>query len=838
MSWPRTTQWALIASAASLVNSQYSGWAQNQVNATMCLWQNPRVATIKDTAYIDGGWLWWTPGMADGTLGNPVFDGNPLRNVFLLNFSKPFNTSDNISEIFDLLPIGGSNGNALNNLAPNYFDGALLANDHEFFMYGGLLTQSDVRASTPNADSILAYQESQYGTPKGIWTEGFFGATLPDNTLNRYLAYGGAANAPSENKAYYFGGLHSPTWGEIYVQSPNASLSALNASNTLITLDMTTQLEETWKNVTLPSNIKGRGGPDLVWVPVGAQGILVALGGVTYPDFSNPDLVSANEGQSEADSPAFMADIDIYDIAGDKWYKQPTIAGPPQLALGCAVVAVAQDASSYNIYYYGGYDGIHQTQSFNDDVWILSLPSFMWMKVSSGNSDHARAGHRCVKPYPDQMIVIGGYPALEGGNFNCVEESILQIFNLTEGKWMESYDPDLYADYGVPEMIHLMIGGSETGGATMTVPTPSGWATPALAQVFETKYPTSKITTYYPYTPYNETNPRTPISNNGVPSWLAPVLGVVLGLVFLSAIVVAILLYRRRKLLRQNRLGDGSVDENGNRILSWMRGQDGTSNKAQTVTSEEPSNTLNDMESQAGGQTPYQSKQEMAQVQQPAHVVSEMPDTPLFEMMDTSPRVELGDTGLTPVDIINKHSHFARTPRSTTTPTNPSSFSNYSSNVDHASISTNSQSRAAFPASDAGRPDSPALGHVQAPTPTENSEPLPPDSRVVSGVSSMSGRDQAHLRNISDVSASTTGSAGAAGPPTPIISNAGPFSPLGPVSPPSATSEGREDYFQSMGQPLTTGNYLGSNTGSAASPLRRSVFVESQDDLGEKKERR
>lgn len=328
-----------------------------------------------------------------------------------------------------------------------------------------------------------------------------------------------------------------------------------------------------------------------------------------------------------------MINIDIYDIAGDTWYKQPTLAGPPQRALGCAVVAVAQDTSSYNIYYYGGYDGIHQTQPFSDDVWVLSLPSFTWMKIYSGDSEHARAGHRCVKPYPDQMIVIGGYPAYTGGSFDCVDDGILQVFNLSDGNWVQRYDPEVYHDYGVPEMVHVMIGGDAAGSATMTIPTPSGWATPDLSKVFETKYATSKITTYYPYAPYNTTGGREEVSGSTVPSWLAPVLGVVLGLVFISAIVVAILLYRRRRILRRGGASEGATDENGNRILNWMRGQDMASHKAPTVTSEEPSKILaDDADRSIGGHTPHQNHQQMAQVQQTQHV-PEMPGSPLYEMM-------------------------------------------------------------------------------------------------------------------------------------------------------------------------------------------------------------
>lgn len=340
-----------------------------------------------------------------------------------------------------------------------------------------------------------------------------------------------------------------------------------------------------------------------------------------------------------------MSTIDIYDVASKTWYQQKTVAGPGQLARGCAVVAVAQDRSSYNIYYYGGFEGTDETKDFNDDVWVLSLPSFMWMKLAAGTKGHARAGHKCVMPYPDQMMVIGGQAANTFDGPHCVEgNEIVQIFNLTNGEWLDSYDPTKYGDYGVPEIIHHSIGGNYAGGATVTTPMPTGWDNKSLASVFQTLYPTSKITTYYPYAPAASNGTRPTVNDEdggGLASWVAPVLGVVLGLVFITALVVGILLYRRRKLLRRNgnpTMSEGGTDENGHRILSWIRGQDTA--KAPTVTTEDAPN-LDDTESRAGGpQMAYLHPQGprsplRAQPQQPtaAAVSHEMPDTPLFEMM-------------------------------------------------------------------------------------------------------------------------------------------------------------------------------------------------------------
>lgn len=195
--------------------------------------------------------------------------------------------------MFEILPKGLAGG-AANNFAPNYYDGAIMANDHEWYLYGGLLRDT-AGFSLPPADSVLEYQESQYGVDKPSFIPGFSIKNLPKG-VTRYLAYGGAANVPSENKAFYFSGMSSASRGEIF--QIGGRDTADTTSNTLIVLDMETQLQETWKNVTLPSQIKGRANPELVWVPVGKQGVLVSLGGVVYPDFASVVALSDNSSES------------------------------------------------------------------------------------------------------------------------------------------------------------------------------------------------------------------------------------------------------------------------------------------------------------------------------------------------------------------------------------------------------------------------------------------------------------------------------------------------------------------------------------------------------------
>ena len=258
-------------------------------------------------------------------------------------------------------------------------------------------------------------------------------------------------------------------------------------------------------------------------------------------------------------------------------------------------MASAADGSSHNIYWYGGFDGLHQSGDYYDDVWILSVPSFMWVKFSSGNTTHARAGHRCAKPYPDQMLVVGGQASLSGPTPTCLDGSIVQIFNLSSGDWLQSYNPEVWSNYTVPDVVVKMIGGSGTGGATQAAPSPTGFADAALGTLFEQTYNASKVTTWYPYqTATTSSTPRpllpTPVSKkSSTPAYLAPVLGVVLGLFFITVVILAFLLYRRRKFLKLNNgtnPSEAGTMDNRFWVSNWLRATP-VDAKAPTMTTDE-----------------------------------------------------------------------------------------------------------------------------------------------------------------------------------------------------------------------------------------------------------
>jgi hypothetical protein len=220
---------------------------------------------------------------------------------------------------------------------------------------------------------------------------------------------------------------------------------------------MSVMRSETWDTNTLPSYIKGRANAEIVWVPVSEAGVLVAIGGVVGPAGLSESLNSSQEALNKDLSPTFMETVSVYDVNTKTWYLQNTTGEtPPQLTEFCSVLASAADGSSHNIYIYGGYNGLNANSNPYDDVYILSLPSFTWVKVYNGTNTHGRNGHRCIKVYPNQMLAIGGYRI---DSTHCLEGGVMVNFNLNNLSFQDAYDPSQWGNYKVPDLLSAQIGG-------------------------------------------------------------------------------------------------------------------------------------------------------------------------------------------------------------------------------------------------------------------------------------------------------------------------------------------------------------------------------------------
>lgn len=124
--------------------------------------------------------------------------------------------------------------------------------------------------------------------------------------------------------------------------------------------------------------------------------------------------------------------VRVYDVASGKWYSQQTSGEIPSPRNNfCGVVATAKDNSSYNVYIHGGQTG--GTPAGTDDVYILTVPTFQWVKAYQGN-ETARAYHSCEIINKQQMLVIGGFNATEIGPQACAQEmgGDLRTFDMSE----------------------------------------------------------------------------------------------------------------------------------------------------------------------------------------------------------------------------------------------------------------------------------------------------------------------------------------------------------------------------------------------------------------------
>lgn len=190
-------------------------------------------------------------------------------------------------------------------------------------------------------------------------------------------------------------------------------------------------------------------------------------------------------------------------VGDGKWYTQTATGNvPANRRKFCAGATWAEDQSSYNIYLYGGF-GFGENITGFDDVYILTLPTFEWIKWYP-EAPGASAPHgslTCNVIASAQMIVMGG-------NFtNSTDCDAADVYgqhnlnlgkeNIDEAKWYQ-YLPNL-TSYSVPPEIVSVTGGSADGGANNHSP-PGGFSDVALSVYFgqQAQFATRIPTRYIP----------------------------------------------------------------------------------------------------------------------------------------------------------------------------------------------------------------------------------------------------------------------------------------------------------------------------------------------------
>ncbi|KAK4938510.1 hypothetical protein LTR10_021042 [Elasticomyces elasticus] len=537
---PTTRHLLWLSAFAVLASCDYTSL---QIGA----WDRPRAAIIRDHVYLEGG----NPSIgtwngATWTIGPSITVSNGV--LFNLSLHQPFNVSDKQAPALFTSMIETEVGNY-------YVDGAMFADYNEFYAWGGMpLSTADVTFRTVN-DIFYDLPPGKDPNSAGVANTNF----APDNGAFLPATNGAGASAPSEKLGFYFGGYYSANGTSYsYFKQPTDELPYL------VQVDMKDEGAAYFSTPAVDNtSAPWRAEAGLVWVPTSTQGILVAIGGVT-----NPADKHYGVGTNNASLP-FLKEFPIYDIGTSNWTSQAINAGSPfpdgPLAQFCTVVASAPDGSHHDIFVYGGWNGSTGGKP-QAEVWILTIPSFTWVKANS--SDTARQGHVCVQPYADEMIVIGGTG--QGGGSLTTEKSV-DVFNLSSWEWTGVYDPTVDEPYRPNEAVLSVI---------TATPTASGMVT-AVARLFETKYDTSSISTFS-FSATSTTTPSSNATNSATPppgkhhnrAWVVPVavtVSVVGGLVILGALFFFCCYSRIRKQRQQhNQQETAEAGHRKSMLLPWL----------------------------------------------------------------------------------------------------------------------------------------------------------------------------------------------------------------------------------------------------------------------------
>lgn len=270
------------------------------------------------------------------------------------------------------------------------------------------------------------------------------------------------------------------------------------------------------------------------------------------------------------DHQASFAEIQFFDIASSTWYSQAAVGTnsqgdiPSNRVEACSVVQAAPDKSSFNIYIFGGSIADVPSGAYND-LWILSFPSFKWIKVyNTADSDDdiagARTSHSCQIIGNRQMAVIGG--AKSSSAISQCQTSPLFVFDMSSLSWKSGFNSS-EAAYVLPKAITDVIGGDESGNPDKDKNKPSTWTNPAVEKIFFTSDGVSTTSQDSPASSSSSSSSSSSGTSDSASSsgssgetkssTPAVVGGVVGGLLALSAGAIGFLFMRRRRRQKEQK---------------------------------------------------------------------------------------------------------------------------------------------------------------------------------------------------------------------------------------------------------------------------------------------
>ncbi|KAH8149398.1 uncharacterized protein LAJ45_06477 [Morchella importuna] len=429
----------------------------------VCLRWSHQSVLVGDTVYIYGGQAKTSPDQSLNTWNN---------NFLTLDLGKDWSIA---APYFQGLPQPDG--------PPAVANGYLWHNSENIYLYGGLF--SDKPDAAPTAFSLW-----QYNIKSAEWSDITSKTSIDSDSGGKSIqraAEGAGVSIPDRGLGYYFGGhLDSYTTEGWSKQTPRIYLKSL------LQFDMNkNQFLNVTENGLEDAGVPERADSVLLFVPWGSEGILVGIGGGLNDTFSQLNI------------------IDIYDVSSRKWTKQATDGTTPKYRVNpCAVVGSASDGSSHNIYFFGGQNLVpYGEQVQYNDMWILSIPSFSWIKVDTDGQTvpSARAGHTC-ELHGSDMVVIGGYV---GQELSCDSPGIY-VFDAYTTQWKTEYksptssssnsaEKEVAGFYRVPDVVinpDSPVATGKPGDYKYTTITSHTAAAPTVATITNSDGSVSTTTTY------------------------------------------------------------------------------------------------------------------------------------------------------------------------------------------------------------------------------------------------------------------------------------------------------------------------------------------------------
>ncbi|SLM33958.1 Galactose oxidase/kelch, beta-propeller [Lasallia pustulata] len=177
----------------------------------------------------------------------------------------------------------------------------------------------------------------------------------------------------------------------------------------------------------------------MVYVPTwGSAGLVVILGGQTI----NPQV-----GLPGGARLVPLSNISIYDPDAQTWYYQLATGDVPEERGSFCVAGVrGGDNSTFEIFLYSGRQGSNQQvhARSDDDIYILSLPAFVWFQVEYTPTD-PRFFHTCHVVGNRQLLSVGGLnPSLPNVSLMWHDTDPyaggLKVFDMTTLNWTNYYN--------------------------------------------------------------------------------------------------------------------------------------------------------------------------------------------------------------------------------------------------------------------------------------------------------------------------------------------------------------------------------------------------------------